>query len=217
MTNASYAKLTAGLIVAWFAFSFTASALQVFNTNPNRPPLPLLLSVLIPIGLFSLWYRSSKSFREFVLSLNPRTLTSVQSWRIAGYVFLVLEAYRILPGAFALPAGWGDIVIGLTSLLAAAWLATPTHRTAFIAWQLLGMTDLVLAVTLGGAGRFLDPQAFGVAGGATTAPMTTLPLSLIPTFGVPLFFILHVICIAQALRWPSRVTGRVGELHTAAM
>jgi hypothetical protein len=28
-----------------------------------------------------------------------------------------------------------------------------------------------------------------------------LPMSLIPTFGVPIFFILHIICIAQALRW----------------
>jgi len=29
-----------------------------------------------------------------------------------------------------------------------------------------------------------------------------LPLSLIPTFLVPLFLIFHVMCIAQARRWP---------------
>jgi hypothetical protein len=31
--------------------------------------------------------------------------------------------------------------------------------------------------------------------------MTVLPLSLIPTFLVPLFFIFHVISIAQARTW----------------
>lgn len=217
MTNASYGKLTAGLIVAWFTFAFTASALHVFNTDLDGPPLPLLLAVLIPIALFFLWYRSSQSFREFVLALNPQTLTLVQAWRIVGFVFLVLSTYHILPAAFALPAGWGDMAIGATALFVAMRLANPNHRMAFIVWQLLGMTDLVLAITLGGAGRFLDPQAFGMAGGATTTPMTVLPLSLIPTFAVPLLFILHVICIAQARRWPSRVPSRVGELHTAAL
>jgi hypothetical protein len=31
--------------------------------------------------------------------------------------------------------------------------------------------------------------------------MTELPLSLIPTFLVPLFLMLHSICIAQARKW----------------
>jgi hypothetical protein len=71
VTNATYGKLTAGLIVAWFTFSLSASALHLFRTDPSRPPLPLLLAVVIPIFLFFLWYRSSRSFRDFVLSLNP--------------------------------------------------------------------------------------------------------------------------------------------------
>jgi hypothetical protein len=46
--------------------------------------------------------------------------------------------------------------------------------------------------------------------------MTVLPLSLIPTFAVPLLFILHVICIAQARRWSEQprahVGGQIGSL-----
>jgi hypothetical protein len=52
MANAKYGKLTAGLIGAWFIVSLTASALHVFNTDPSRPPLPLGLAVVIPIGFF---------------------------------------------------------------------------------------------------------------------------------------------------------------------
>jgi hypothetical protein len=201
MTNANYGKLTAWLIAAWFSFSLVASALHLFLTTPEQPPLPLLFAVLIPIAIFSIWYLRSASFREFVLSLDPSALTTSQSWRIAGYAFVVLYVYRILPGIFALPAGWGDIFIGSTATLAAAKLAAPRRRAGFILWQLLGMTDLVLAITFGASAGFISQSPI------STQPMTLLPLSLIPTFGVPLFFIIHIICIAQARRWPSESYG----------
>src|SRR5580692_11684002 len=118
MMNTTYGKLTTGLIAVWFAFSLFASASHWFRTESGQPPLPLLLAVLVPIGAFLLWYRNSKSFREFVLSLSPRTLTVVHAWRMAGFRFLALYAYGILPGYFALPAGWGDVAIGATAIMA---------------------------------------------------------------------------------------------------
>src|SRR5271170_5702568 len=149
MTTAKYGKLTAGLIVAWFIVSLTTSALHVFQTDPSRPPLPLGLAVVIPIGLFLIWYAASKGFRQFVLNLNPRTLTLVHSWRLAGFAFLALYSYGILPGLLALPAGWGDIAIGATAPFAALSLANPGHRKSFLLWQVLGVLDLVSAVVLG--------------------------------------------------------------------
>jgi len=209
MRNTGYAKLTAGLIAMWFTFSLSASALHLFNTAPNRPPLPLLLAVLVPLSIFFLWYRSSQSFREFILSLSPQTLTIVQSWRIAGYVFLALYTYGILPGFLALPAGWGDIFIGATSIGVAAKLANPNHRKSFIIWQVLGITDLFVAISAGAVARFVAPERFTDVHGVTTAPMTVLPLSLIPTFAVPLFLILHIICIVQARRWSEQIRGGI--------
>jgi len=194
MTN--YRKVTAVLIAAWFVAVLIASAFHLFSTPPGQPPLPLGLAVLVPIAGFWLWFRSSEPFREFVLALDPRILTIVQSWRIVGFVFLVLYTYGILPGQFALPAGWGDIVIGATAPLAALALADPKHRSSFIFWHVLGILDLVLAIFLGAAESFIHSQA------TPTSPMTALPLSIIPTFLVPVLLILHLICIAQARRWP---------------
>ncbi len=191
-----YAKLTGGIIAAWFVFSLVASALHLYTNGPNQPPLPLGLAALTPIVLFLAWFISSAKFREFALSLSPRTLTLVQSWRIAGFTFLALAAYGILPGLFAQPAGWGDMFIGATAPFVALGLAAPGHRKSFIFWQLLGITDLVTAVALGTLASVLNPH--GIGAGA----MTVLPMSLIPTFEVPLFLILHIICIAQAVRWP---------------
>ena len=148
-TNPNYGKLTATLIGAWFILSLTASALHVFSTDPSRPPIPLGVAALAPIVLFLLWFATSDAFRQFVLALDPRTLTFLQAWRIAGLTFLALYTYGLLPGLFALPAGWGDIAIGATAPLVATRLANPAHRKSFILWQLLGIADLVTAVTIG--------------------------------------------------------------------
>jgi hypothetical protein len=205
MTNAKYAKLTTSLIFVWFLFSLTASALHIFATEPNQPPLPLGLAVLIPIAIFVLWSVVSQPFRQFLLSLNPSTLTIVQAWRIAGFVFLVLYAYKILPGDLALPAGWGDIAIGATAPFVALKLANPDHRKGFIFWQLLGITDLVSAVGLGTTSQLINPH------GIAPSAMTVLPMSLIPTFAVPLFMILHFISIAQARQWQEQTYPRVAQ------
>jgi hypothetical protein len=206
-----YAKLTAGLIGAWFVFSLTASALHVYRTGPSDPPLPLGLAALTPIILFLAWFSVSPGLRQFTMSLSPRVLTMVQSFRIAGFVFLVLAAYGILPNIFAMQAGWGDIAIGATASLVALKLSNPAHRRSFLIWQVLGITDLVSAVTLGTLARVIDPH------GIPTNAMTVLPMSLIPTFAVPLFFILHIICIAQARRWPAQHPAKIGEqLRSAA-
>ena len=204
-----YAKLTAGLIGAWFVFSLGASALHLYKTGPNDPPLPLGLAALTPIVLFVTWFMLSAKFRAFALSLSPSVLTFVQSWRIAGFTFLALAAYGILPVLFARSAGWGDIFVGATAPLVALGLATPGHRKSFILWQLLGIADLVTAVTLGTLAGVLDPH--GIGAGA----MNVLPMSLIPTFAVPLFLILHIICIAQAVRWPRIATSSAQSWATA--
>lgn len=199
-TKTNYGRVVAVLIGLWFVAALMVSALHVFAGDPDRPPLAMLVSVLAPITIFTVWYFRSRSFRQYILLLNPRTLTLVHTWRLVGVVFLVLGTYKILPEFFALPAGWGDIAIGATALPVAMSLARPEHKTSFIVWQLLGVADLVLAIALGAAARFIDPQG---AAGISTLPMSLLPLSLIPTFAVPLLLILHVISVAQARRWSS--------------
>ncbi|HEV2463095.1 MAG TPA: hypothetical protein VGT04_04780 [Acidobacteriaceae bacterium] len=190
-----YAKLSSWLIGAWFVVSIVASGLHLYQNDPKQPPLPLGIAALAPIIVFLVWFALSASFREFTMSLSPRVLTLVQTLRIEGFAFLVLASYSILPRTFALSAGWGDIAIGATASLAAWKLATPNRRGSFIVWQILGIADLVNAVLMGTLAGVINPH------GISTGAMTVLPLSLIPTFAVPLFLILHVICIAQALRW----------------
>jgi hypothetical protein len=196
----TYAKLTTGIIAAWFLFALSASSLHWFNNDAGRIGGAVAIVALTPVVLFALWIAASPTFRQFALSLNPRILTAVQTWRLLGFIFLVSQARGILPAIFALPAGYGDIFIGATATLAAWKLANPNHRQSFIFWHALGITDLVLAVGLGTTAGLLSPHS------TSMAAMTLLPLSLIPTFLVPLFLIFHIICIAQASSWKSAVS-----------
>ncbi len=190
-----YGKFTAWLIAGWFLFALFASALHVFENGANRIGLAVAIAAVTPIVVFFLWLAASESFRRFAFSLNPRILTSAQAWRMVGFTFVLLEARGALPAIFALPAGYGDMAIGATASFVAWKLASPAYRNSFVLWQLLGITDLVIAVSLGTTAGLISPQ------GPSMAPMTTLPLSLIPTFLVPLFVIFHVICIGQARSW----------------
>jgi len=210
----NYARFTLGLVIAWFVLALTASSLHLFQNNDNRIGLAVAFAAGTPIVVFSLWFAASQNFRRFALSLDPKILTSAQSWRIIGFTFLLLEAHRVLPAVFAFPAGYGDMFIGVTASSVAWKLADPAQRNNFILWQLLGILDLVIAVSIGTTAALISPQ------GPTMAPMTVLPLSLIPTFLVPLFTILHVICIAQARTWKTalqRANQTASPVHQPAI
>jgi hypothetical protein len=192
-----YGKITAGLLAIWFVAVFWASAQHLFLNPLAQFGVGVAVAAAVPLIVFSVWFAASEGFRNFALSLNPRTLTAVQVGRIMGFTFVLLEARNVLPAIFAWPAGYGDMFIGATAGFAAWRLAEPAHRRGFIFWQALGILDLVTAVSVGTTARLLDPH------GASMVAMTVLPLSLIPTFLVPLYLMLHVICIAQARRWKS--------------
>ncbi|MBS0364878.1 MAG: hypothetical protein JSR67_03530 [Proteobacteria bacterium] len=161
------------------------------------PPVALGIAVLAPLLLFFAGVRLSAPFRDFVLSLDPRLLVAIQAWRWAGLGFLTLYAYRLLPALFALPAGLGDMAIGFS----APWILLALERrpdfaagAAFARWNVLGVIDLVVALSLGTVGATL---ASGAPGEISTAPMATLPLLVIPAFLVPLFLMLHATLLMQ--------------------
>ena len=206
LTMKSYGKLIAGLVAAWFVFALSASALFWFKNDANRIGIAVAIAAVAPILVFAAWFATSEKFRWFAMSLDPQILTLAQTWRIIGFTFVLFEARGVLPAIFALPAGYGDMTIGATATLVAWKLANPTRRNSFIIWQLLGIADLVTAVSLGTTARLLSPHS------TSMVAMTVLPLSLVPTFLVPLFLIFHLICIAQARAWKAGASDTVASV-----
>jgi len=188
-------------------FASLGSANNLFRNASELFSVAIASAAVIPLVILAVWFASSASFREYLLSLNPASITLFQTLRLLGFTFLVSEARRILPAFFAWPAGYGDMLTGATATYVALKFAQPAHRSAFIAWQFLGITDLVLAVGIGTTAGLTHPGA---------SMLTVLPFSLIPTFMVPLFLMLHVICIAQARAW-KHVPSTAWQGRTASM
>lgn len=188
------------VLTVWFLLVVSLGAAGVFVGAPKTPPIALAIAIGAPLLGFFAWLRLSQSFRDFVLSLDLRLVASIQAWRWAGLGFLSLYAHKVLPAMFALPAGLGDMAIGFV----APWMVVALARQpdfaaskAFIRWNVLGILDLVVAITLG---TLLATLATGAPGEISTAPMATLPLLLIPAFLVPVFLMLHAAALMQSRR-----------------
>jgi hypothetical protein len=195
------------LLAVWFLIALAAGAAGVFQSEPSRPPLPLLAAVAGPPLLFAVLYRGSDLFRNAVLRIDLRLLTAVQSWRVIGGMFLALYAFDLLPGLFAWPAGIGDLAVGLAApfVVLAMVRGAPTWRRQ-VAWlNIAGLLDFIGAV---GTGILTSNTSLGLlADGAPRASMGTLPLSLVPTFAVPLWIIFHAVSLLQLRRAAKGVAG----------
>ncbi|HEY3975140.1 MAG TPA: hypothetical protein VGM18_19190 [Candidatus Sulfotelmatobacter sp.] len=182
----------------WFGLVLILGAYGAFVTPAGAPPLALLIGLVAPLALFLVGYWTIRSFREFVLSADLRLIVGMQAWRWAGFGFLTLYTYKVLPGIFAWPAGLGDMAIGATApLVLGALLRRPEFAAGnrFLAWNISGILDLTVAVSIAAIVPLFAPQLLG---SVSTAPMTQLPLVLIPTFLVPVFLMLHLTALFKA-------------------
>lgn len=194
-------------MLLWLVLAYILGANNSFAGAPGALPFPILAGLLAPIVVFLIAFRRISLFHDFVMSIDLPTMAGIQAWRLGGLGFLALYAYGILPGLFAWPAGLGDMAIGLTApLVILALRRRPAFAVGrlFLAWNLLGMLDLIVAVGLGATSAVLG---IGISAEITTFPMGVLPLVLVPTFLVPLFLMLHLAALLQAGQMA--VTGRV--------
>ncbi|MDQ3906684.1 MAG: hypothetical protein M3300_14960 [Actinomycetota bacterium] len=185
-------------MAVWFVAALGVSLFGLLRAGPSTLPIPVGVAVVVPLLLGVLAYRRSSRFRQLLFRADLRWLIGVQLWRVVGAEFMIYYALNRLPASFALPAGIGDVLVGLAAPVVAVVAASGTRaaRGIVIGWCIVGIADLVLAVTMGVLNA---PGRFGVlAGAVTTAPMLELPLSLIPTFFLPMSILLHFIVLRRS-------------------
>ena len=207
------ARTLIAVLIAWLAVDVVLGAAGVFAASPSTwvPFIALGIAVPLVAGIVLLARRGAA--QRFVDSIPLHRLIGVQVYRAAGVIFLIAWASGRMPAVFALPAGIGDIAVGVAAPVVAARvrssLDTPaaaarTRRLA-TSWNLLGIADLVVAVTLG---FFSSPSHFQLlASDLPNALISRMPYVLIPTFAVPLSVLLHVAAL-QRLRSTERVEAR---------
>ena len=192
----SVAKMTLAwyVLLVWFFLVLGASVSGWFLGPRGQPPVLLGLAVGVPILLGFLLFFASSAVRRFVRSMNPVTITALQSYRVIGVATLVLSSWHRLPALFSMPVGWGDIFIGSTAPLAALALASGRRsgKVIFLLWSVLGILDLVDGIVLGVAIQVgLLPTAIDVSA------MSLFGMSLITVYLVPISILLHLIGLSQ--------------------
>ena len=80
---------------------------------------------------------------------TPGRLAWPHTLRVVGAVFLVVMALGELPAVFAVPAGLGDIAVGVAAVFVARRWAGGRHRRPAVWFNVLGIVDLAVAVGIG--------------------------------------------------------------------
>jgi hypothetical protein len=183
----------------WFAVAWGAAINGVFLTGAS--PLPVLpLAVFLPVIIGAPLLLLSKRVGQVLDAMPVTWLIALQVYRVFGSWALAAWLHGVLPGVFALPAGMGDVLTGVFAVPAAIAVATGTAqgRRAAIAWNILGLADFAVAITLGfitAPGRFqlIVPNVPSIGAGAYPGVLT-------PAFVVPASILLHALSLRQLRR-----------------
>ncbi len=165
-------------------------------------PFPLLpFAIFVPVIVGTPILLLSKRMGQVLDAMPATWLIALQVYRVLGSVFLIGWARGVVPGVFALPAGIGDVMTGLLALPVAISLAAGTieARKAAVAWNIFGLLDFTVAVSIGlmispGPLQLIVPSISN----ATTGGL--YPNVMIPAFAVPSSILLHALSLRQLRR-----------------
>ena len=170
-------------VLSWLFVATLVGYSGVLRTT--RLPMPALGVAIALVLIAAVAIR--RDYRARALRAGVRPLIAVHLTRFGGIYVLMLANRGLLPRDFALAAGWGHIVIAVLAaiLLLAVRPDTKAGRNAILAWNALGVFDVLLIFAA--AVRMVAPDQILQAG------FTSLPLSLLPTFLAPLIVVTHVL------------------------
>ena len=181
----------ATVLGGWIVVSALLARSGVYLQDPGEDVPWFLVAVVGTLIALLLATRVPLVSRILAEPGTPARLALPHTLRVVGVLFLIVMAQGHLPAAFALPAGLGDIAIGLSAPFVARRLARGTGRAGAVRFNVLGILDLVVAVSI----AFLLFEFVEVT--PSTAPLRLLPLALIPTVAVPLAVALHIVSLRQ--------------------
>jgi hypothetical protein len=180
---------------AWVLVSLLLADADVYRFEPTK------LVPLLPVGLIGalavvlLLTRTTVASRILAQPDALWRLTVPQVFRVEGVTFLVAMALGQLPAVFALPAGLGDIAIGVEAVFVARNLRRGVVGRSATWFNILGLVDLVVALGVGFAAAPAAVRLLSVS--PSTEAISLLPLALIPATLVPLAAALHLLSLRK--------------------
>ena len=176
----------------WFVAATAAGAAGLLVGL--APPWPQVIVITFTLLTLAALWRLGPVHR-WAMRVDVRLLVGFHLTRFVGVYFLVLYERGELPYEFAVIGGWGDIVVAALAV-ALLVLGPPDgwRRTAYLAWNGIGLVDILFVVATATRLALADPLSL--------APMLRFPLSLLITFVVPIVIGTHV-WLFRRLRMPA--------------
>ena len=169
------------VLLGWLCF---AVGLVGWFHNASAPAVAATVWMLTALALIACW--KIGPIRVWALNVDLRWLVLFHLLRlVAGVYFLVLCQRATLPCAFAMRAGWGDIIVSILTLAVVAAMRTEFAKTLLLIWNTTGLLDIIFVV--------FSALRFGLTDWQSMQALRELPLSLLPTFLVPLIIASHVL------------------------
>lgn len=192
-------RTAAVLLPLWFAVALALSAAEVFRGVADHAPT-IEFGIFVPIAVGLVWLWRSETAMRLIDAVPQSWLVGIQFYRALGLIFLLLHAQGSLPSLFALPAGSGDVTVGLLApVVAVAYARGMAGREVLVrGWNILGLLDLAVAITTGFLTSPSPLQMYSFD--APNELITAYPLVLVPVFGVPLAVLLHVVSLIKLSR-----------------
>jgi hypothetical protein len=213
--NEGQVAIVAGSVLTiWAAFTSVLALRGAFIQPDADTTPPVGINLLVVFLGLALALIGSPTLRS--LLSNQKNLIRLNVWRLVGLVFLLLMAYGQMPALWALPAGIGDILVGITAFWVASRFDMPGGRQLAVVFNLFGLADLVVAIGLGFTTSPGPAQLFHTT--PTSELVARFSLALVPTFLVPLAFMVHIVSLWQlfAGSWKSEVVSPPIRSHSIA-
>jgi hypothetical protein len=195
-TRRGWLSWIAIVLLAWLAIRLGFGFFAPVGITLSTPFVAGFLTAGMVLGLAPLLF--SPLFRQAIAATPLTWLVGLQTLRVEGTLFLALLDMKLLPAQFALAAGYGDVTVGLLAIWIIYLLNTKKTyaRTLIILWNILGLLDLLTALTTGTVfiGAFASQV---VASGGSMGYLNYV--FLIPTYAVPLGLSFHIYTLFKLL------------------
>jgi len=174
------------VIWGWTALVWIFSLTGIFSFHDGDVFPRFLLPLCIPV-LIGLTLLFNQDFRTILDHTPLSVLAGVQTFRFAGFAFIIVAQMGILPMLFV-SGGYGDIFTGALALSSAILLSKQKTggRKVFLAFSAVGLIDLLNVAFL-----LLKyyPIWYGFA--PNSAPAADFSVVMIPAIAAPVALLLH--------------------------
>jgi hypothetical protein len=196
---ATTAAAAAILFGVWAGASAVFAHHGGYHTQLGKQPPWLPIEAMGAMVALLLLTRIPFVSRALSVHNSVRLLSWPHAFRVAGVAFVISMILGHLPALFAMPAGLGDMAVGVAEPFVTRRIKAGHGHRAAMWFNILGILDLVSAMAVGGL------TAYGIVHvEPVNSAVSELPLALIPTVAVPMLFVLHILTLRR-LRVPSSV------------